>query len=233
VSSRAKVLPGAHNVRDLGGLVGLDGRRIRSGLVFRGDYPAFADHETADAVRALGLGTVVDLRRGSETAAECVSWDDHGVAYHRCPIVGGSKSSWHARYQSYLTHRPETVVSAVRHVLDPASHPVLFHCAAGKDRTGVVAALVLSVLGVEDEQIVEDYLLSAQAVEAVLARLGTSELYREELDGATVESQRPQRAAMQAFLAALAEAGGGPAWLLAHGLAESELRAGQQALLGS
>lgn len=231
VSSRAKVLPGAHNVRDLGGLIGLNGRPIRPGLVYRGDYPAFADHETADAIQALALQTVVDLRRGTEAAAECVSWDDHGVAYHRCPVVGGSESSWHARYQSYLDTRPETVVSAVRHVLDPGAHPVLFHCAAGKDRTGVVAALVLSALGVEDEDIVEDYLLSAVAVEAILSRLGSSSLYRAELDGATVESQRPQRDAMEAFLAALHDRGGAVEWLVEHGLEQLEVDAARAALL--
>ena len=80
-------------------------------------------------------------------------------------MVAVGESSWYARYQSYLAHRPETVVAAVRHVLDPASHPVLFHCAAGKDRTGVVAALVLAVLGVHDEQIVADYVLSDAAVD--------------------------------------------------------------------
>lgn len=231
VTSRARVVPGTHNVRDLGGLTGLAGRRVRSSLVYRGDYPAFEEHETADAVRSLGLRTVVDLRRGAEAAAECISWDDHGVAYYRCPIVGGSQSSWHSRYQSYLSHRPETVVSAVRHVLDPASHPVLFHCAAGKDRTGVVAALVLSVLGVGDEEIIEDYLLSATAVEAILSRLGGSALYRDELAGSTVESQQPQRAAMQALLAALADQGGGAVWLLDHGLTGAEIRDGRAALL--
>jgi protein tyrosine/serine phosphatase len=231
VSDRIRVLPGSHNVRDLGGLRTRDGRELRRGLVYRSDYPSFADDGTGAAVRELGLRAVVDLRRGSEAAVECVSWSDHGVSYHRCPLVAGRESSWYARYHAYLTYRPETVVEAVRHVLDPASHPVLFHCAAGKDRTGVVAALVLSVLGVEDEAIVADYVLSDPSVEAILARLVGSELYREMLADASVESQRPQPAAMRAFLSSLAERGGAEGWLAGHGLAAAELEAGRRAML--
>jgi protein-tyrosine phosphatase len=231
VSTRVRVLPGSYNVRDLGGLAAKGGERVRRGLVYRSDYPAFADDGTGDAVRELALRAVVDLRRGSEAAVECVSWSDHGVTYHRCPIVAGKGTSWYARYDAYLAYRPETVVAAVRHVLDPAGHPVLFHCAAGKDRTGVVAALVLSVLGVDEEAIVADYVLSNDAVEPVLARLRASELYREMLDESSVESQRPQPEAMRAFLAALDEQGGAEGWLRGQGLTSSEIEAGRRALL--
>ena len=232
MSSRVRVLPGSHNVRDLGGLATRHGGRVRSGLLYRSDYPAFADDGTGDAVRSLGLRAVVDLRRGAEAAVECVSWADHGVAYHRCPIVAGKETSWYARYHAYLTYRPETVVAAVRHVLDPASHPVLFHCAAGKDRTGVVAALVLSVLGVEEDEIVGDYVLSDDAVGPIMSRLGEAELYREMLAGASAESQRPRPEAMRAFLAVVDDQGGAEAWLLAHGLTEAETTKGREVLVG-
>ena len=227
MSSRVRVLAGSHNVRDLGGIAITDGRVVREGLVFRSDYPAFADDGTGEAVRSLGLRAVVDLRRGNEAAAECVSWHDHGVTYHRAPLVGGDKSSWFARYHSYLATRPDSVVAAVRHVLDPASHPVLFHCAAGKDRTGVVAALVLSVLGVDDDEIVADYLLSDEAVEPILARLNDAPLYRRMLAGTTVDEQRPQEEAMRDFLHGLDAEG----WLRDRGLTAEELNAGRAALL--
>lgn len=231
MTTRVRVLPGSHNVRDLGGLATAAGDLVRRGLVYRSDYPAFADDGTGEAVRELGLKVVVDLRRGSEAAAECVTWSDHGVVYHRCPIVAGEESSWYARYAAYLRHRPESVVAAVRYILDPASHPVLFHCAAGKDRTGVVAALVLSVLGVDDETIVADYVLSDHAVEPVLARLRGSELYREMLGEATVESQRPLPDAMRAFLAALADEGGAERWLMRGGVTRAEIDASRRAIL--
>jgi protein tyrosine/serine phosphatase len=215
-------LAGSHNVRDLGGLRTTDGREVRRGQVFRSDYPAFADVEDGAAVRELGLRTVVDLRRGAEAGFECVSWDDHGVRYHRCPLTAGGETSWHARYHSYLTHRPETAVEAVRQVTEPATHPVLFHCAAGKDRTGVVAALVLSVLGVDAEQIVADYVLTEAGLERILARLSGSGPYAAMLAGAD-RDQRPRAEHMQGFLEWVEERGGTESWLVDHGLPLSHL----------
>lgn len=227
MSSRVRVLAGSHNVRDLGGIATTDGRVLREGLVFRSDYPAFADDGTGDAVRSLGLRAVVDLRRGNEAAAESPSWHDHGVTYYRHPLVGGDKSSWFARYHSYLATRPDSVVAAVRHLLDPDNHPVLFHCAAGKDRTGVVAAMLLSALGVSDEEIVADYVLSDEAVAPILARLNEAPLYRRMLAGSTVEEQRPHPEAMRDFLRDLDVEG----WLRDHGLTAEELERGREALL--
>ena len=228
---RVHRLEGSHNVRDLGGLVARDGRLVRRGRIFRSDYPAFADVDDGAAVRALGLRTVVDLRRGTEAGFECVSWDDHGVHYHRCPLTAGGESSWHARYQAYLTHRPETVVEAVRRVTTPDDHPLLFHCAAGKDRTGVVAALVLSVLGVDAEQIVADYVLTEAALAPILARLAVSGPYVEMLRGASLDDQRPRAEHMQGFLDWLALQGGAVAWLDAHGLRQDHLESFAERML--
>lgn len=231
MTDRVHELTGSHNVRELGGLVTRDGHEVRRGQVFRSDYPAFA--EDAEAVRRIGLHTVVDLRRGSEADFECVAWEDHGVVYHRCPITAFEKSSWEARYAAYLLDRPEAVVEAVREVLKPANHPVLFHCAAGKDRTGVVAALVLAVLGVPDEEIVADYVLTDEALERVLGRLGELEPYREMLANTTLDSQRPRAENMEGLLAWLAEYGGAEKWLLDHGISPAELDAAREALLTS
>jgi protein-tyrosine phosphatase len=229
--NRVLELAGSHNVRDLGDLVTTDGRIVRSGRVFRSDYPAFADADDGAAVRELGLRTVVDLRRGTEASFECVSWQDHGVHYHRCPLTAGTKTSWHARYSSYLTHRPETVVEAVRRVTSVDAHPVLFHCAAGKDRTGVIAALVLSVLGVEADQIVADYVLTEAALEPILARLAAAGPYAEMLAGSSYDDQLPRAQHMHGFLEWLEEQGGASSWLHEHGLGHEHLDAFQKELL--
>jgi hypothetical protein len=231
MTGRALLLDGSYNVRDLGGLPSTDGGVVRAGLVFRGDYPAFADDGSGGVAHVLRLRAVVDLRRGSEAAVECVRWADHAVTYHRFPIVARNETSWTARYPAYLACGPRSVVDAVRAVLDPASHPVLFHCAAGKDRTGVVAALVLSVLGVSEDDIVDDYMLSDAAVEPVLSRLARCELYRRMLAGTTAEAQRPHADAMRSFLSGLARSGGAARWLVAHGLTDSEIAAGREALV--
>jgi protein-tyrosine phosphatase len=234
MSVRIRHLPGSHNVRDLGGLRGADGRPIRSGVVFRSDYPGFAQTGDGALVAQLRLRTVVDLRRGEEAHFETVAWHEYAVAYHRSPLVARARDSWTARYQAYLLDRPETVVEAVRLVLDPAAHPVLFHCAAGKDRTGVVAALVLSVLGVDEDEIVADYVLSSGAVPAIIERLRRSRgPYAEVLDTLTPEDQVPRPESMHGFLEWLAERGGAERWLLDHGLATDAITAGREALLGA
>lgn len=214
---RVRTFPGAHNLRDLGGLRAAAGQMVRPDRIFRSDYPAFIDVDASTVVE-LGLRAVVDLRRGTEAGVECVNWSVHGVAYQRWPLTAGRESSWHARYPAYLTHRPETVVGAVLEVMRTSGHGVLFHCAAGKDRTGVVAALLLSVLGVSDADIVEDYVLSAASVEPVLARLVAMELYAEMLAGSEVADQLPRADYMASLLAGLADQGGAEGWLVGHGL---------------
>jgi protein-tyrosine phosphatase len=228
---RVRVVAGSHNVRDLGGLTTSDGRTVRRGRVFRSDYPAFAELDES-AVRALGLRSVVDLRRAAEASFECVSWEDHGVAYHRCPLSGGAKSSWDAPYQAYLSHRPETVVEAVRQVTAVEGHPVLFHCAAGKDRTGTVAALVLSVLGVAEEDIVADYVLTEEGLAPIMERLATVGPYVDMLRGSTYDDHLPRAEHMRTFLQWLAEEQGGASrWLTDHGLDADRLDAFRDAML--
>lgn len=125
---------GVLNLRDLGGLPTVDGGVVRRGRVYRSDCPRFADGDS-DVVRRLGLRTVVDLRRRSEVDFECVRWAEYGADHIVCSLSAGETNSWHAAYAGYLEHRPDRVVSAVRNVLSAADHPVLLHCAAGKDRT--------------------------------------------------------------------------------------------------
>jgi protein tyrosine/serine phosphatase len=218
VSDRAIVLPGLLNLRDLGGLPTVDGGQVRRGLLFRSDYPALlGPGQVAAALTKLGLRTVVDLRARREAEHECVDWREHGVDYHRYPVSSGA-SSWDAGYRRYLTHRPETVVQAVRVLLDPDVWPVLFHCAAGKDRTGTVAALVLCAMGVEASDIVADYVLSEASVEGVLARLAGAAPYLQVLAGETAETQRPRATAMSDFLEWLEGQGGARRWLDEQGI---------------
>lgn len=228
---RILTLGGAHNLRDLGGLRTVEERRIRTGRVFRSDYPLFAEKD-AEVARHLGLRTVVDLRRGTEAALECPDWSSHGIAHERWPLTAGRESSWHAGYSSYLIHRPESVVGAVRAVMQPTRHAVLFHCAAGKDRTGAVAALLLSVLGVSPDDIVADYVLSAASVRPVLARLVEIDLYKQMLAGSSEHDQTPRAEQMESLLSWLEASGGAEAWLTANGVPSDELTAFRTAMLG-
>lgn len=211
-------LPGMLNARDLGGLATHDGRRVRRGAIYRSDFPNLWEADAGWVVRELGLRRVVDLRRATEAAAELVDWQTFGVEYRRCPFVAARADSWHAQYVGYLTHRPELIASAVRVVLDPGAGPVLFHCAAGKDRTGVLAALVLRLLGVAPEEIVADYLLSAGSVVPVVGRLRGIPAYAEMLADIDAVQQMPRAESMRHLLDWVDAQGGVEEWLAQHGM---------------
>lgn len=231
-ADRVITVAGSHNLRDLGGLVTGDGHVVRRGRIYRSDFPGFAnDAEGSATVRTIGLAAVVDLRRGNEAAAESVTWDDHGVTYVRVPLMADGVDSWHAGYQAYLTGSPDAVVTAVRHLMTPAEQPALFHCAAGKDRTGTIAALLLKVLDVPDEVVVADYVLTQDALEPMMARLLAIPVYAEMLADSSIDKQTPRAANMVGFLAWLDDQGGAEAWLLAHGLTADEVAAYREAML--
>ncbi len=127
-------------------------------------------------------------------------------------------------YMSYLRLRADSVVGAVR-TIATADGAVLVHCAAGKDRTGVVVALALDAAGVDREVIVADYLASAERIDAIVARLLSSPLYRDQLNSRDPQEHAPLRGTMERVLELVDERHGGSlAWLTANGLAERDLR---------
>lgn len=229
--SRIIDLLGAHNIRDLGGLPTVDGRHTRPGRLFRSEFLASPDSQ-ADLARELpGLRTVVDLRRFGELEYEQVPWGDHAVELVHVPLRLQSGTSWHAGYHRYLVDGPDRVARAVRTLLDPARGPALFHCAAGKDRTGVVAAVILDFLGVTHDAIVEDYMLTERGIRPIIERVSAIGLYRSQLEGTQVEEHLPRRELMSGFLEWLDTAGGARRWLVEQGASEAELASAQAALL--
>jgi protein tyrosine/serine phosphatase len=126
-------------------------------------------------------------------------------------------------YLSYLTGRPDSIVASVRAIAN-ARGAVLVHCAAGKDRTGVVVALALDAAGVDRGSIVSDYLATAERIEAIITRLQNSATYRSELDGHDPRTHAPLPGTIERVLELLDERfSGSAAWLSAHGLSDSEL----------
>ncbi len=221
---------GSHNLRDLGGLRTADDQEVRRGRLFRSDYPAFVDTDV-EAAAALSLQTIVDLRREDEADFELVSWVNHDVSHHLIPLSAGADSAWHADYHAYLEVRPDRVVDAVRVLMSAAHQPALFHCAAGKDRTGLIAALLLGVLGVDDEQIVADYVLTADAVVPIMSRLMLVGPYAELLADSDITTQTPVPETMQGLLGWLAARGGPTSWLLDHGITAVEIAAFRETML--
>jgi protein-tyrosine phosphatase len=120
-------------------------------------------------------------------------------------------------YFGYLRDRPFAVVAALRAMsLDDGA--ALVHCAAGKDRTGVLAALALEVAGATREAIVEDYVATGERLERILERLRRSETYRGDLDSRPADDHMPRARYIEQFFGVLEDRFGGPmGWLAQHG----------------
>jgi protein-tyrosine phosphatase len=229
-------LEGAHNFRDLGGLPTIDGARTRSGVMFRSD--ALHHLEPADVERLLELGMryVVDLRshvelertgRGPLEATD-VGWlhaplshSEAGVHVLPPALVEGDLGR---HYAESLAERTETLAEIVRHLATPDNLPAVFHCTAGKDRTGMVTALVLSLVGVADAVIVEDYALTDDRMALVIARIRESGDFPEQLAPAAARIARAEASSMEMFLGAVAQQyGDARGWARAAGISDDVL----------
>ncbi|MCV2490188.1 tyrosine-protein phosphatase [Geodermatophilus sp. YIM 151500] len=129
-------------------------------------------------------------------------------------------------YLGYLGDRADAVVAALRALSTGGNGATVVHCAAGKDRTGVVVALALAVAGVPQEEIVTDYALTADVIHELVAKLAASPTYAEDMERRDVDSHTPRAASMARLLALLDERHGGPlGWLEAHGFGARDRRA--------
>ncbi|MGY1620320.1 tyrosine-protein phosphatase [Geodermatophilus sp. SYSU D00691] len=121
-------------------------------------------------------------------------------------------------YLGYLHDRADAVVEALRALADGGPGAAVVHCAAGKDRTGVVVALSLAVAGVPHDEIVADYALTAQVIHDIVARLAATPTYAEDMQRRAVADHTPHAATMEGLLRVLDERHGGPiGWLESHG----------------
>ena len=127
-------------------------------------------------------------------------------------------------YLSYLRRRPDSIAATVRGIARSRG-AVLIHCAAGKDRTGVVVALALDAVGVDRDAIVADYMATEERIEAIVARLTSSDTYRGDVGGRDARAYAPMPDTMPRLLALVDERhGGARAWLAANGVAEEDLQ---------
>ncbi|HVC15032.1 MAG TPA: tyrosine-protein phosphatase [Acidimicrobiales bacterium] len=173
-------LEGAVNFRDLGGYRVADGRTIRWRSLFRADDLSRLSRPDRAVVRTLGIATVIDLRSRAEVEHERFPVDEIPVGFHHLPLLAdlppfeefrGGPEVFAGHYLDIARRSGDQVARALGIVSRPESHPVIVHCAAGKDRTGVLVAVLLALLGVDDETISEDYALSAKAMEGLLRNL--------------------------------------------------------------
>lgn len=171
------------NFRDLGGYRAADGRHTRWRVLFRADGLTQLSPSDLATLAELQVRNVIDLRTALEVESRGrFPTDTGGVRYHHLPLTDtlpgaedvpqwGDTGFIARRYLGMLEGGAPSVAAALELLADPANLPAVFHCSVGKDRTGVLAALVLGFLGVADEVIVEDYVLSSAAMVRILDRL--------------------------------------------------------------
>jgi protein-tyrosine phosphatase len=236
-STRLLPLIGAYNFRDLGGYPTLDGRVTRWGQLFRSDTLHELTDADLDVLREIGLASVIDLRTAAElerTGRGLLATE--AVRHVHLPVVqqGGTSQGAPAeaqedlpsRYLWYLEVGRDNLVTALTMVGEPSSYPMVFHCAAGKDRTGVLAALVLDIVGVERSTIVEDYALTATRMDLILSRVRGTPDAEARLAEMPQFLLRAEAATMEAFLDALyQDHGGARQWAFASGVSQASLDA--------
>ena len=190
-------LEGAFNFRDLGGYRTGDGHSVRWRRVFRSDELQHITHNDSNHLRGdIGLATVIDLRNDIEIEQFGVtSWSEMGI---RCLTLtlsdGGDPARQRLQSSSNLGELylqilqlpffGSRLVEALETIAQTDNHPLVFHCTAGKDRTGMLAAVLLSILGVAEEDILEDYAITSQYREGLVKR--------QEADPVRAERRRQQ-----------------------------------------
>jgi protein-tyrosine phosphatase len=211
--------PGARNLRDLGGYATVDGRRVKWRRVFRsGTLGPFAASDRA-RFASLGIRTLCDLRTSTEREREPFAWDgpaylswDYDTVHEWRKALAGERTPASARavmlavYEN-LPYRFADRFATVFGMLARDETPLLFNCSAGKDRTGITAAMILLSLGVPRDIVIEDYALSDKVIdleqEVVRPRLESGETMAggfAEIAALTPELRAPLLASDPAYL---------------------------------
>jgi protein tyrosine/serine phosphatase len=242
-------LEGAVNVRDVGGLPTDDGGQTVTGRLLRSDnLQHLSAADVSRLVRDIGVTTVIDLRSSAEVDSEGPAplQAVPGVRHVHHPVMPEFGEATDAvaealllrreqrksrfpddpicgYYLGYLEDRPDQVVAAVRSIARDEG-TALVHCAAGKDRTGVVIALALTASGVYPEAVAADYAATGQRIEAILDRLRRSPTYQADIDAAPADAHQARPETMAAFLREVGSRYGGVTqWLTDSGLSAEEL----------
>ena len=175
---------GARNFRDLGGYQSADGRAVRWGLIYRSDSLHKLTHADLTRLETLSLDRIIDFRAEHEVADEPDRLPaGTGIRAIRIPILDSSTEIWCEAREQFVKDNLRNVDPArymiqtnielatrfslemqnfIHELFLANGRPMLFHCAAGKDRTGFAAAVLLRILGVPQQVVMEDYLLSNQ-----------------------------------------------------------------------
>lgn len=188
---RLITLDGAHNVRDLGGYATVSNGVTRWRSLLRGDALHRLTDADIDRLLELGVTTIIDLRNGQEIAVEANPFRTHAaIRFHHISLfdalapaamafsADGRPFDMAERYRNALDHCQPAIAKVLHAIIDAPDGIVLFHCTAGKDRTGIISALLLALSGVDDATIADDYALTATISGPLIGHLRERALLR-------------------------------------------------------
>lgn len=158
---RKIVLKGTRNTRELGGIP-IQGGTVARGMIYRSGALCFASREDAAKLHGLKIKTFLELRLPQEIAKD---GPDKGYLLEKIPVklhwpMGNSHGLGREAYISYVNENERLFRDYFRLLSQKESYPILYHCSAGKDRTGILTALLLESLGASREVIMDDYIHS-------------------------------------------------------------------------
>ncbi len=177
----ARVFEALSNFRDVGGHVTADGRKLRSGLVYRSDALCFVTERDRALLRdTLRIRTIVDLRTSMEhERMGRYDLTDVGEVVH-LPVLDGALISEKAHdgsldlasmYQAIAFDHADEIALVLTLLADPDRLPAIISCTAGKDRTGIVVGVLLAMLSVPEETVLADYEQSAAGLATLRGRI--------------------------------------------------------------
>lgn len=181
-ATRRLELEGCLNFRDLGGYVTGDGRQIGWRRLFRADGLHRLTDADLEVLGGIGISSIVDLRSADEVERLPDRQPPCALTHRNFPVIDllpdpGSYEAWvdptyvTEHYLDMLEYGANSYRQALEILCEPGSYPAVFHCAVGKDRTGVLAAVVLGLLDVDASEIAADYAQSGPAMKIFIERM--------------------------------------------------------------
>jgi protein-tyrosine phosphatase len=235
------------NFRDLGGYKTRTGRTVAWRRVFRsGEFSWITPEDYQRLKEEIKLATIIDLRSTQEVEHQGIGlFSEAEVRYHNVPFSTVTSRVEDERlikectnmgqFYLYITKHKSfgnQIVRALEMIAEAENHPLVFNCAIGKDRTGILAAMLLSLVGVPDKDIIEDYTLSGPYMEALLEQIKNDPKTSENVPQVPDYFWKAAPESMEIFLTALRKNHGSiPGYLESMGSKDSLIKRLEKALL--
>ncbi len=245
--SRQITFESIQNFRDIGGYKTAKGQTVAWRRLFRsGDLRQMTQSDFQKLKKEIKLATVIDLRSAQEIERQGVGLvSEANVRYHSVPFIAGANRAEDERLFRKCTNMGEFYLHIVRHkdfgsqiitalevIAEAKNHPLVFHCAVGKDRTGILASILLSVIGVQDTDIIKDYTLSGPFMIELLKHIKSDPKMAEGAKPLPGYFWKATPKSMELFLTTLRqEYGTVPGYLKTQGAEKSLIKRLKKALL--